>query len=99
MEGQELETMNLVSFSQGWKGCELKNCFIWFWFGVFCFCFIKIFMSDGNGPVKKKMISVGRGGVLLEKEKIRRGYKSCPPTFERVSYEKGIRPTLCMAQG
>lgn len=55
-----------------------------------------MFISDGNDPgMRKDSI----GGALPEKEKIYRGHNICLPTFEKVSYEKGLRPTLCMAPG
>lgn len=54
-------------------------------------------MSDGTDPVKRKDFSSGGEGVLLDKEKIHRGYNSCLPRFESVSNEKGIGPTpLCV---
>lgn len=56
--------MHIVSSSQEQRGCESKNCWLvlfGFDLGFSAFVFIKMFISDGNDPVKRKDFSRGRG--------------------------------------
>lgn len=67
-----------------------------------CLCcfpllFLKMFVSNETCPVKGKDLGWGTVSSVLKKEKekrkIHRGDNGSLPTRERVSCEKGMRPT------